>query len=502
MLLGIDIGTTAVKALVIDDGGRALSLGEHEYPTRRPHPGWSEQDAEDWWTGAVAATRQAVERIEAPAIAGLAISTQGDTLVPVDASCRPLGPARTWMDTRTGDLIPGIERKVDADRWREIAGASLGPYSAAMTIVWLREHRPELFHSAARFALVEDFLTQRLTGEALLDYPNASRTLVFDITQGAWSGLLLEAVGVGEDRLSPAAPSGTVVGPLLPAAAEALGLPAGIPVAVGGHDQTCAGIGAGVVKAGSMLLSCGTAWVLLASIDRPGVGDSDGGVQVYCHAAPDRWALLTAHAGGNVLSWCREVLYGGGEVSYEQIGAEAALAMARETEPLLLLPHFYGGSSSRWLRDARGAVVGLTLGHSREDLALAVMRGVALEVRRNFELMGRQSRRPEEIRMIGGGAGSDLWAQMIADGTGVPVMRPEVSEAASYGAAILAGVGAGVFASVDEMVQALPVRDVLEPSPDGRQFYQSMLARFEESIQALAPIYRRIAGSGRQPDKP
>ena len=228
------------------------------------------------------------------------------------------------MDTRTADLIGPIEMVVARDTWRAIAGASLGPYASAMSIAWLREHRPEVHKRTARFSLVQDFITQRLTGTPALDHPNASRTLLFDVRSRGWCPELMAAVGVGEDQLAPALPSGTCVGAICEAAAAELGLRPGTAVSLGGHDQTCAGIGAGVVKAGSMLLSCGTAWVLLASVDRPSVAVGDGGVQVYCHAAPDRWALLTAHAGGNVFAWCRDVLYGGANTGYEEIGAEAA----------------------------------------------------------------------------------------------------------------------------------------------------------------------------------
>jgi len=494
VLLGIDVGTTAVKALVIDECARPLAEGEATYPTQRPHPRWSEQDAEDWWSAAVAATRQALAELNAPNVKGIAVSTQGDTLVPVDAGGRPLAPARTWMDTRTADLIGPIEMVVARDTWRAIAGASLGPYASAMSIAWLREHRPEVHKRTARFSLVQDFITQRLTGTPALDHPNASRTLLFDVRSRGWCPELMAAVGVGEDQLAPALPSGTCVGAICEAAAAELGLRPGTAVSLGGHDQTCAGIGAGVVKAGSMLLSCGTAWVLLASVDRPSVAVGDGGVQVYCHAAPDRWALLTAHAGGNVFAWCRDVLYGGANTGYEEIGAEAEQAASGGGEPLLVLPHFYGSSGSERLRDARGAVVGLTLGHTRGDLALGVMRGVVLEVLRNFGLMEAQGERPTEIRMIGGGARSALWAQMIADGTGVPVMRPAVREAASFGAAILAGVGAGLLPSVDEMVAVLPVHDRLEPRREQRGFWDGALERYGAAISALAVTHGRLAG--------
>jgi len=446
-----------VKALLVDRDARPVVEATVEYGISHPRPGWSEQNAEDWWTSLVAATRQAINAAGNADVQALAISTQGDTLVPVDDDCRPLAPARTWMDTRTGDLIPPLEAQVDSQTWYETTGSRLGPYAAGMTIAWLREHKPDVYAQAARFALVEDFVVERLTGEPALDFPNASRTLMFDIRLREWSGRLTDVIGVEQERLSPTLPSGAVAGLLSEEAAEALGIKAGIPVALGGHDQTCAAVGAGVVSPGEILLSCGTAWVLLASVDRVLLDGERRRVQTYCHAAPDRWALLTAHAGGNVLAWMRETLYGGDAVTYAEIDADAQRALDEGGPGLLVLPHFYGANSPHWMRQARGVIAGLTLGRRREDLALGMLRGVGLEVMRHFATFRDMGAAPDEIRMIGGGAKSRLWAQIIADCTQATVVLPEVREAAAYGAAVLAGVSAGIFESVDEVVAALPI---------------------------------------------
>lgn len=492
MLLGIDIGTTAVKALAVDEQARVQGEAGVEYGIRAPRPGWSEQDAEDWWTCAVQATRRALAGMDDRAVRAVGISTQGDTMVPVDAAGRPLAPARTWMDTRTAELIPALEADPGPDDWARIAGSAPGPYAAALTVLWLRERVPHVYRAAARFALVADFIIQRMTGAPALDEPNASRTLLFDIRSRAWSPSLMERVGATPDRLSPTMPSGTVAGTLTPQAAEALGLPPGIAVATGGHDQTCAAVGAGVVRPGTMLLSCGTAWVQLVAADRPLVEPRMAAVQTYCHAAPGRWALLSAHAGGNVLSWLRDTFCAGRDISYDDLSAAAEEADASGKPAVILLPHFYGSRRPAYMRNARGVLLGLSLSADLGDLALAAFRGVALEASRNFDFFRDLGAAPAEARMIGGGARSAFWAQMVADAGGVTVFRPEVREAAAYGAAILAGVAVGTFSSVEDVVDALPMRDALPPDPSRRDLYEGLRARFDEAREALGPVWERV----------
>lgn len=497
MLLGIDVGTTAAKALLVDTAGRVLGAGSAEYPTQQPHPGWSEQEAEDWWRALVAAARQALGQAGGSSVVGLAVSTQGDTLVPVDGDGRPLAPARTWMDTRTAHLLATLENQVGPG-WYETTGSRPGAYAAALTIAWLRQERPAVYDAAARFSLVADFLCQRLTGHAVVDHPNASRTLLFDIHSREWDPHVLSVLGVDCHRLPRAVPAGAVVGPLLPRAAEELGLPPGITVAAGGHDQTCAAVGAGVVRPGNVLLSCGTAWVLLAAADRPLLDPGLQRVQTYCHAVPDTWALLTAHAGGNTLAWLRDALWPPG-TTYEQMTAKAAQAAHRSRNcSLLFLPHFYGALSPLWMRHARGCLLGLTLSNTRSEVTLAVMEGVALEVARNSETLRAMGALPDvphaEIRMIGGGARSDLWGQMVADATGVPVVRPQVREAAAYGAAVLAGVATGVFESVSHATAAVPVHDTLVPAATETAYYRERMELFIQACQALRSTWERLAG--------
>ena len=220
--LGIDIGTTAVKAILVDSSFRVIAQAGGEYPIHTPHRDWAEQDAEDWWTGLIACVREVTTQAPAP-VAALALSTQGDTMVPLDAESKPLGPARTWMDARAVDEVAELVELRDPEWWFQRCGMSPQPFHALATVAWLRKNEPDIFAATARFAMVEDFLAERLTGAAVLDAPNASRSIMYDVRERRWGAEPLEVVGIDESRLAETRESGTVVGQLTPAAAEALG---------------------------------------------------------------------------------------------------------------------------------------------------------------------------------------------------------------------------------------------------------------------------------------
>ncbi|MDI9583058.1 MAG: FGGY family carbohydrate kinase [Acidobacteriota bacterium] len=493
MLLGIDVGTTAVKALLVDAHAQPVAEAGLEYPISQPAPGWSQQDAEDWWRCVCAATRHVSAGAGSPMVA-LEISTLGDTAVPVDAQGQPLGPARTWMDTRTASLVPALEAELAPDEWFALTGSRLGPFAAALTPLWWRESHPEVLRKTARFALVEDFLVQRLTGSPLLSHPNASRTVAFGLRALDWSDRLLGILGLDRTAFSPAAPSGTIAGNLTRDSAGALGLSPDCLVVLGGHDQTCAAVGAGVVRPGSLMLSTGTAWVLLACTDGLVMDFAEHRAQTYRHAAPGRWALLTAQAGGNVFAWARGLI-SCDPPAYEDLVQQAQDAESGAAGAVLLLPHFYGAASPPWMRNARGMLAGLTLGHSAGDLYLGVLRGIALETARNLETFRAIGAAPEEVRMIGGGARSEYWAQTVADFTGTPVVLPVVREAAAYGAALLAGVASGVLPDLEAAVAKTPIAHRCEPDPSAQDFCRGLEQSYLDMIAAMRPVWERIAAT-------
>jgi xylulokinase len=461
--LGIDVGTTAVKALAIDDSAKVLALASADYPYHQPHPGWAEQDPADWLRLIGQTVREVTAGLPGP-VAALSISTQGDTALPLDHDGRPMAPARTWMDTRA---LPQVEqmRGLPDSRWHAITGATPLPHAAAASVLWWRQHLAGFDGSVSRLCLVQDYLMGWLTGQWVLDAPNASRTLLCDINQRAWSAELLDWLGIDGALLPTVMESGTVVGPVRGPVAELLGLAAETQVVLGGHDQTCAAIGCGVVRPGSLMLSCGTAWVLLAATAGP-LLDPLRALHTCCHAVPGGYAVLGAYAGGNLLRWFRDTLWDGpetGEEAYEAIVAEAEKAEADGRPLVFFLPHFYGSSLVAPCPEARGAWVGLTLAHAKRDLARGLLTGVALQTAATVEQIASLGAPTDDIRMIGGGARSRFWAQLVADALQRPVGLPRVSEAAAYGAALLAATAVGAFPDLETACSLTAIRARVEP---------------------------------------
>jgi len=494
LLLGIDVGTTAVKAVVVADTGQVVGEASAEYRLSRPREGWVEQEPEDWWRLLVRCTREACKG-RSEQISALALSTQGDTAVALDEEGRALRPAITWLDTRAGGLTEELRSRLPLARWYELTGTVPGPFAAALKVPWLRQHEPTVAAGMKRYALVADFLCQRLTGRAVVDLPNASRTLVLDIRQRAWCPELLDIFGIPAEALPEVRASGEPIGGLLPEAAAELGLRVDTVVCTGGHDQTCAAVGAGVTRPGEVLLSCGTAWVVLAPIEQPPAPEEHR-LAVYCHAARDRWAALGAYAGGSVFNWLRDE-WSKGEVQtagLETLAAEAE--QAGEGAPLLFLPHFYGSTGPARAPEARGALIGLSLHTSRGDIVRALFEGVAFETRSNVRALEQMATAVSSLRMIGGGAKSRLWAQIVADVCGVNVLLPVVREAAAYGAALLAGVGVGIFDRTEEITDRLTIAAEVQPDPNRHQRYERQYELYINDGRVVAAVGNLTGGAG------
>ncbi len=490
--LGIDVGTTLVKALVADEAGRVVEEAGVEYGYSQPHPGWAEQNAEDWWGCLKQVTRAVAGRLAEPPVA-LALSTHGDTMVPVDADNHPLLPARLWLDNRTAAQVARLVDQVPQQQWLEVTGSRLAAYAAAASLAWWADERPAIFARAARFCLVQDYLTARLTGRHLADAPNASRTLIFDLHTRDWCEALLAAVGVERERLPVAAESGTPVGNLTREAAGELGLPPETLVVLGAHDQTAAAIGCGAVKPGTVMLSTGTAWVVLGAADELHI-DPGGRLQTYCHAMPGGIAILGAYAGGSLLRWARDnfsQLADADAADYDTIVAEAQAAEQAGRGPLVFLPHFYGSGPPLRRTYALGALTGLQLQHTRADIYLALLRGVATQTAAALATMAEMGYDIGEVRMIGGGAQSDFWAQLVADAHGAPLELPVVSEAAAYGAAMLAAIGSGHLASAEQVAERVAIRKQIVPRPQASAVAPEWHTRY---LEALDGTWQALAG--------
>ena len=483
LYVGFDLGTTAIKVGLFDGAGGTVATASREIRLDTPSPGFVEFDAEAYLQRAFECVREVCGSVDADAVEAIGVSSQAQTFVVVGEGGRPLRPAVSWLDVRA---------KAEADELSaqsvRLGFEEVDAISSAPKLLWLRRHEGECFQRVRRVLLIPDYLIYRLTGRAVSDVVFAASTGAYDRWGRRWIEPLLAACGLDVGVMPEVKFPGEPVGRLTAEAARALGLSEDVLVAVGTNDQPAGALGAGNVFPGCASLALGTALAFVATSDRrEGVPE---GVGVMPHPASDRtggegalYALLAfAKTAGIVIRWFRDN-FAPGE-SYEDLFREVA-SVPIGAEGLSCLPHFSGTATPDFNPSVRGAFSGLTLAHGRAHLARALAESLAFTVRENLELLNRAVR-IGEVRAIGGGARSDVWLQMIADVTGVPVQRPQTSEAACLGAAALGMVGAGRFTSVAQAARALyrPGRR-FEPDTEVRAQYAEAFTRYRALYEAL-----------------
>jgi xylulokinase len=471
VLVGLDVGTTGVKALALSPDGEVLARAERGYPLSTPRPGWSEQDPEDWWKASEAALADlGVEP------AGIGLSGQMHGLVCLDSEERVLRPAILWNDQRTGEECAEIEARVGLERLIALTGNRALTGFTAPKLLWLRRHEPEVYARIAHVLLPKDYVRLRLTGERAIDVADASGTLLFDVAGRRWSREVLDALEFPEAWLPEALESPAVSGRW-----------GSVPVAAGAGDQPAAALGVGIDGVGPVSVVLGTSGVVLAAL--PAFqADPQARVHVFCHAVPGGWqAMGVMLSAAGSLAWLRDIAGG----TYDELTAEAAL-WEPGAEGLTFLPYLQGERTPHADPGARGAFTGLSLRHDRGALARAVLEGVAYGLRDSLDLLRGLGVEAEVGRVSGGGARSDLWLRIVASALGIPLERTVSEEGSAYGAALLGGVAAGVFADVHEAVAAcVRVRDTVEPEPGWREAYEEGHRRY----QALYPALRHLEAS-------
>jgi xylulokinase len=459
-LVGLDIGTTGVKALALSPDGDVTGRAEQEYPLSMPRPGWAEQDPDDW----VRAAEAALGRLGGGDAVGLSGQMHG--LVVLDSQQRVLRPAILWNDQRTAAECVEIEERIGLDRLIELTGNRALPGFTAPKLLWLRRHEPEVYARIEHVLLPKDYVRLRLTGERATDAADASGTLLFDVPRRRWSEEVLEALEIPAAWLPPAYESPFV------------------PTAPGAGDQAAAALGVGVDRPGPLSVVLGTSGVVFAAL--PGfAADPQARVHAFCHAAPGGWhAMGVMLSAAGSLRWLRDVLGG----TYAELVAEAE-QWPPGAEGLTFLPYLQGERTPHADPHARGAFVGLTLRHDRGALVRAVLEGVAYGLRDSLELLRDLGVEADVGRASGGGARSDLWLRIVATVFDLPLERPTVEEGSAYGAALLAGVAAGSFADVHEAVEAcVRTSGRIEPEPSWREANEAGYARFRALYPALRPL--------------
>ncbi len=489
-LLGIDVSTTATKALVVDGEGRRLAVASAAYELSTPRPLWAEQDPADWWR---AARRAIGEALAAAGVGGNEINAVGLTgqmhgLVLLDEHGAVLRPAILWNDQRAAAQCDLMRRRLGLETLVRITGNDAFPGFTAPKLLWVREHEPDVYRQVAQVLLPKDYLRYRLTGGYATDRAGAGGTLLLDLAARDWSRELLEAFDIPAAWLPPTHEGSEVTGEVTAEAAAATGLAAGTPVVAGGGDQAAQAVGVGAVRPGVVALTLGTSGVVFASSGRPLV-DPAGRLHAFPHAVPGRWHVMGVmlSAAGS-LRWYRDALAAG--VPFDELLEEAG-AVEPGCEGLVFLPYLSGERTPHADPRARGAFVGLTLRHRRAHLTRAVLEGVACGLRDNLALMAEVGLDAVgEVRLSGGGAQSPLWRQIVADVLGVDLRAVGTSEGAARGAALLAGVGAGVWPSVEAAcAAAVELGETTPADPRTGAAYDPIYRRFRDHYPALAPLF-------------
>lgn len=495
-ILTFDLGTMGCKVCLWDLGGTLLASADQSYPIHHPRPDWAEQDAETWWQAAVAAGRGCLEGQEPSRIAAIGLSSQREGVVPIGSDGRPLDRCIIWMDRRCREQSARLAEEFGQGFLHRQTGVAPDPNYTACKLLWLREHRPELLDRTALFLQPRDFLYHRLTGQPATDYTLASRTMMIDLRRAAWWPAMFDRVGVRTDQFPPLYRSTEAPHALAAEAAAALGLPTGIPVALGGGDRSCEAVGAGL--AGNRA-SDSTGTATQVSMVAENLPDDLGRVPCGIHALPGRYLFeLGVTTTASALRWLRD-LTGLGPGQTVILDGEAA-ASPPGARGLLMQPFLMGARSTRWNPDARGLILGLSLGHTRGDIVRALMEGVGFEVGTCLDGLRALGVEPGELLLIGGGAKSDIWAQIKADVLGMPVSRPRHTEAASLGAAILAAAAVGLVEDPVATARSWnPPTRTFTPEPSAAAFYRERRRLFDDLYTALLPLYGRLRGTESPP---
>lgn len=492
--IGIDTSTTATKAVLVDGAGQVLGVGVSSYRAEAPHPLWSEQHPDLWWTATVEAIRTVLAQtgVSGDSVVGLGLTGQMHGLVLLDDEDRVLRPAILWNDQRTAAECDQIRALVGAERLIAVTGNDAITGLTAPKLLWVRNHEPETWERISHVLLPKDYVRLRLTGVHASDRAGGGGTLLFDLAERTWSDEIVTALGIPKSWLPETFEGTEITGLLTEEAAAATGLPAGVPVVGGGGDQAAAAVGTGAVDPGVVSVSLGTSGVVFATTDGPQI-DPAGRVHAFPHAIPDRWHLMgvTLAAAGS-LAWLHATI--APDLDVETLVAEAG-HVDGGAEGLLFLPYLSGERTPHANAYARGAFVGLTGRHGRAHLTRAVLEGVAFSLCDALDVMVAAGvPHPTEVRVTGGGARSALWRQILADVLDTSVATVNADEGAAYGAAILAAVATGNHPSVATAVADwVTVTSHTTPGPD-RETYRTLHRVYASLYPALTPAFHKLSG--------
>lgn len=495
LILAHDLGTTGNKALLFDAEGSLLASAFEGYPTDYPQPGWAEQDPADWWRAVCYSTQKVLAEsgCSPKDIAVVSFSGQMMSCLPVSAEGLPLRKAIIWADQRAEAEASWMAERLGAAEGYTITGHRLSASYTAAKLLWVRAKQPELYVRTFKVLQAKDYVVWKLTGVFATDYSDASGTNLFDLRSRRWSNEILSTLEIAPELLPIAVPSATVVGDVTRAAAEATGLIPRTPVVIGGGDGACATVGAGAVRPGIAYGYIGSsAWI--SSVSHEPLADPLCRLGNFAHPDPAYvFPTGSMQAAGGAYDWLERVLRGDDPGRLYQRLEHLVAAVEPGAKGLIFLPYLIGERSPYWNPRARAAFMGLSMAHGRAEMARAVLEGVAFHLRLILDVFKELGVGINALRLIGGGARSAVWRQIIADICGVPLLRPELSvEATSLGAAIAGGVGVGLYPDYHVADQLVQLASAEEPRPAVAARYDDLYGIFQHSYVALAPIYELL----------
>ena len=502
-LMGIDVGTTGTRCIIVDQQGHVLAGATAEHaPISSPQPLWAEQEPEDWWRATTAAIHQALAaaHVDGSAVKGIGLSGQMHGVVLLDKDHKVLRPSLIWCDQRSQAQCDWIHERVGRQRTIELTcNPALTGFSAAK-LLWVRDNEPKAFAQARTFLLPKDYVRFRLTGTFATEVSDASGTTLFDVANRRWSAEMFKALELDLSLVPPVYESPVASAQVSALAAQETGLKAGTPVVGGGGDQAAGGVGNGIVSPGIVSSTIGTSGVVFAFSEKP-VLDPKGRVHTFCHAVPGKWHIMGVTQGAGLsLRWFRDNFAGAelqvafltGADSYDLLSREAARAPAG-SEGLIWLPYMMGERTPHLDPNAKGVLFGVTGRHQRFHVIRAILEGVAYSLRDSFEIFKEMDVPVKQVRASGGGGRSDLWRQIQADVFGREIVTINATEGPAYGVALLAGVGTGVWASVEEACQAT-IRVVTRQKPiaENVAIYDAFYPTYRALYAALKPHFDRV----------
>jgi gluconokinase len=490
VVLGVDVGTTGVKAVAFDADGTERGNAERDYPLLEPGPGQAVQDSETLLAATVDAIRCAVAAAQAAGgrVAGLSLSAAMHALVPLGASDRPLAPLVTWADTRAAEQAERL--RAQSPELHDRTGTPLHPMSPLCKLVWFREREPETFAAARRWVGVKELVLARLTGSLAVDHSSASGTGLLAFETLDWDPQALGLAGLTPTRLAPLVPAKETF-ELSAAASDELGLAAGTPVVAGAGDGPLANLGVGAVRPGVAACSIGTSGALRVVVERPAV---DPRRRVFCYAlTPGRWVVGGAISnGGVVLRWVGGALAPDLGKHPEKALMDLAAGVPAGSDGLVMLPYLLSERAPHWSSLPCGAYVGLTIAHGRGHLVRAAIEGVSQQLALVLDSIRDAGNEVHEVRATGGFARGELWRQVLADALGMPVHFPAQHEGSAFGAALLGMEALGIVESMDLAADLIAGERVVEPEPEAAATYAQLRPVFSGLYDALAPSFREL----------